>query len=91
MKNIIEASQLPEQDKVYLKKDLFGWRTVEPHKIDGKIQWMNILFGGKRGLATLIFLMIVVGLLYIGVTDLISSYQTIATNPCDFCMEGSLN
>ncbi len=85
MGKIIEASELPEKDKVYLKKDIFGWRTVEPNVINGKLQWSNILFGGKRNLMFLIFVMIICGLLYLGTTEIIGVYKEVAETPCDFC------
>jgi hypothetical protein len=34
-------------DDVYLAKDLSGWRVVHPIKIDGKINWKNLLVGGS--------------------------------------------
>ena len=37
-----------EGNKIYLKKDFFGWRTVNPIKnSDGSINWKNLLFGGS--------------------------------------------
>lgn len=75
-----------EGDKVYLKKDSLGWRTVEPWRDEqGKLKWGNILFGGKRGIISLIFIMVIAGLLYLGINELIESYKTIAESPCDFC------
>jgi len=32
---------------VYLKKGFLGWNTVYPYKIDGKINWKNLISGGN--------------------------------------------
>ena len=85
MSKIIESSELPEHEKVFLKKDSFGWRVVNPFVIDDKKQWMNIIFGGKRNLFILIAVLVVLLLLYIGVSELIESYKIIADNPCLYC------
>lgn len=54
-KNIFEAGELPQEEKVYLKKDFLGWRVVHPSKnIDGSTNWFNMLVGGKRNLVILI-------------------------------------
>ena len=87
MAGVIEVSQLPETDKVYLKKDWFGYRVVEPIKdpISGKINWFNLICGGKKGLVFLLFLLLLIGTFYLGVNELISNYKLIADNPCNFC------
>jgi len=35
-----------EGEKVYLKKFEGRWRTINPIKIDGKINWKNLIAGG---------------------------------------------
>jgi hypothetical protein len=86
MSKIIEAGDLPEQEKVYLKHDFMGYRVVNPIKNpDGTINWFNLLVGGKRGLITLIILMSIATLLYFGIQQLIANYQLIAAEPCKFC------
>lgn len=45
---IIEASQLPETEKVYLRKGYDGWRVVYPIKNeDGSFNWFNFITGGS--------------------------------------------
>jgi len=86
MKKIIEAKDLPENEKVYLKKDFIGWRVVEPMKTsDGKINWLSVFFGGKRGLLFLIIALVIFGLVYLGINELIANYKMVAENPCEFC------
>lgn len=86
MRTIIEARDLPEGDKVYLKKDWLGWRTVEPYRTpEGKWQPFNLLLGGKRNMLFLVFVMILMFVAYTGVQELIGNYRTIAESPCDFC------
>ena len=84
---IVEASNLPAGEKIYLKKDFLGWRVVEPWKDPetGKINWFNFIFGGKRGIVFMIVISLIAGLAYIGITELVSNYQMIANNPCNFC------
>ena len=37
-----------EGERVFIKKsDIFGWGIVNPYKIDGKLNWKNILIGGS--------------------------------------------
>ena len=67
-----------EGEKVYLKKDILGYRIVNPIKIDGKINWINLLFGGKRNLVILIIYMVILLLLYIGIKDIMTSCELIA-------------
>lgn len=38
---------LIDGEKVYLRKDLLGWRIVHPWKVDGKISWVNMISGGN--------------------------------------------
>jgi hypothetical protein len=73
-------------EKVHLKKDYFGWRIIYPYRNeDGSINWINLLFGGRKNLVTLILYMLIVFLLYMGIQELISAYKVIANNPCGFC------
>lgn len=84
----VEAHELPEGEKVYLKKDFIGWRVVDPWKDEqGRINWFNLLLGGKRNLYMLIGILALVGLLYLGIDELISNYKIIAEAPCDFCSQ----
>lgn len=54
-------------EKIYLKRDFLGWRIINPNKNpDGSLNWYNVLFGGKRNLAILLFLIVLVGV-FIGV------------------------
>lgn len=86
---IIETSELPLGQKVYLKHDAFGWRVVEPWKNPetGKINWFNFCFGGKRALLMLIVVLVILALIYFGVNEMISNYKVIAEAPCQFCKD----
>jgi hypothetical protein len=87
MANYTEASQLPEGDKVYLKKDWFGYRVVLPAKNeDGSWNWLNLM-GGKKGIVLGIFYIVLAILFYLGVKELIGNYALVAANPCDFCKD----
>lgn len=80
MKKIIEASEIPANEKVYLKKDLFGWRVVEPPK-----KFLDYIYGSKRNAFKLLFILLLVGLFYFGINQLLGNYKEIADNPCGFC------
>ena len=86
---MIEAEDLPENERVYLKKDFLGWRVVEPIRDPEtkKINWFNLLVGGKKGLAWLVAIIIIAGLFYLGVTELIGAYKEVALNPCLYCSD----
>ena len=50
-----------EGDIVYLRKSFLGWSVIFPNKIDGKINWKNLIAGGswiKLGFIILIVLLI---------------------------------
>lgn len=79
-KNIIEAANLPEGEKVYLKKDYFGWRVVEP-----PTKWYHYIFGSKRNVVFLLFIAVIAIGLYFGILELISAYRDVAANPCNYC------
>ena len=64
MAGIIEAGDLPLESKVYLKKDIFGYRVIHPIKNDdGSINWPNLLFGGWKNLFLLLFILGIIGFL----------------------------
>jgi len=86
MGKIIEAADIPEGDKVYLKKGMFGYRVVEPWKYpDGRKNYFNLLFGGKKNVIILIILILGYTMVYFGIQELISNYKIIADDPCSFC------
>jgi len=90
MGKIIEASNLPEGSKVYLKKDIFGWRTIQPIKNpDGSINWLNLAIGGWRNFFILIILLIIMGIIMFAynhdITELQNHYASISENPIEFC------
>lgn len=87
-KKIIETSELPLGEKVYLKKDFLGWRVVHPIKNeDGTINYFNLICGSKSNLVFLLLLLLLATGFYFGVNELISNYKTIADKPCDYCVD----
>ncbi len=59
---IIKAEDLPEDAKVYLKKEGKNYRVVHPIKNDdGSINWFNLLTGGSW--MNIIILGVVVGII----------------------------
>jgi len=83
--DIIESSNIPENEKVYLKKDFLGWRVVEP-VIDPetkRIVWRNVF--SKKGIAFLIFILVVIGFGYLAYQEQITNFNTVMENPCQFC------
>ena len=85
MKNIIEAANLPENDKVYLRKGKFGYRVVYPTvNEDGSKNWINILIGGWGNFITLIFIMFVILCFLYGVKEMTTSCRDMAENPCAY-------
>jgi hypothetical protein len=88
---IIAASELPLEEKIYLKKDFLGWRIVHPMKDeDGSINWGNLIFGGWRNFFTLIIiLMFVLGFFYVYYHDT-TEMQKVVENPCEYCQQINL-
>lgn len=86
--NIIKAEDLPEKENIYLKKDMFGYRIVHPVKNeDGTINYLNLLFGGKRNLINLIIILLVMGLLIYSYQHDIKSMKGVVANPCNYCVD----
>jgi hypothetical protein len=78
-KTWIEASELPEGEKVYLKRDFLGWRTVEPWKNDdGTINKFNLLLGGKRNLFVLVIILIVALSIYLAAHETLVNYNAMS-------------
>lgn len=64
-KKIIEASELPNNEKIYLRKSFDGWRVVYPlRNEDGSINWFNTLTGGNwwKLIVLTIIVLVVLGL-----------------------------
>ena len=88
MKGIFKVEELPADAKIYLKKDFFGWRVVQPYKNeDGSMNWFNFITGGWKNLTILLLLLVFGYIAYMGVTELISNYRLVAQNPCAYCTD----
>lgn len=86
MNKIIKAEDLPEGDKVYLKKDKAGWRVVEPIKDDqGKFLWKRILLGTKRERRFLYFIIFLALVTYLAYQEQLTNYYEVVNNPCAYC------
>ena len=70
-------------EQLHLKKSkLFGWRVVHPIKDEnGKVNTVNLLFGGKGNLITLIFIMIVMASILVGVNMMMDSCNKFTEHP----------
>lgn len=59
MKDIEEITL--KGDRVFLKKSFLGWKVVYPYKVDGKINWKNLISGGHWiKLISVIFLVAII-------------------------------
>lgn len=86
MASYIEASQLPTDEKVYLKKDFLGWRVVHPLKNeDGSWNWFNLIFGSKSNLVFLIVLLLIGVTIYLGYHEQLANFKEVMNNPCNYC------
>jgi len=76
-------------ETLYVNKGFFfGWGVVDPIKNDdGTWNWKNLLGLNRRNLIFLIIIIMLAGIGYIGVQELVSSYKTIVDNPCSFCTD----
>lgn len=91
--NIIKSDQVPEGENVYLKKGITGeYRVVHPwRREDGSLNWFAIFFGSKGNLVMLIVILLIAFGLYLGILDLIGSYQQVAADPCAFCEQSVID
>lgn len=65
--------------------NIWGWRVVHPIKDEnGKINLMNLLFGGKGNLIILIFIMFIVACAVYGFHEVTSSCADMAQHPCKY-------
>lgn len=86
-RGVIEASQLPEGAKVYLKKDWTGWRVVEPiFGEDDKLKWKRIIFGTTKERLFLAFILLIALLGYLAFQEQINNSYEILSNPCAYCV-----
>lgn len=73
-----------DNERIYLKKDSLGWRIINPTKIDGKTNYCNLLFGGKRNIVLLIIILVIVGSFLLAYGELSSQFNDIIANPCNY-------
>lgn len=71
-------------EKVFLRKDVFGWRTVYPVKIDGKINKKNLWLGSRKVIIVTIIWLLIMGAILYGVNTMVSSCRDLAKNPCKY-------
>lgn len=71
------------EETIYLRESYLGWEVIHPYKIDGKINWKNIIAGGSwlRLLIMIIIVSIIIGC--------ISEYSTVLKVAND-CINNSL-
>ena len=86
MKNkIFKADELPNDEDVYLRKDMFGWRVVNPIKNDdGTFNWKNVWLGNRKVIIFTIIWILIMGFIFYGVNEMISSCKDMADNPCKY-------
>jgi len=56
-----------ENETIHLKKSKYlGWSVIKPYKIDGKINWKNLLIGGSwiKLIIIIIIILIILGCIY---------------------------
>jgi hypothetical protein len=74
-------------EKIYLKKDWTGWRTIEPI-IDPetkKFSWKGFL--NKKGFLTLGYLLFLLLVLWLAFREQLINYHEIVSNPCNYCFD----
>jgi hypothetical protein len=73
-------------DIVELKKGMFGYRVVHPVKnADGSKNLVNFLVGGWGNFIALLFILLVLGLFFVGFRQVTASCKELADNPCASC------
>lgn len=76
-----------ENERVYLKKDWTGWRTVEPiiEPTTKKFIWKNFL--SKKGFLTLGYIIILLLVLWLAFREQLANYHEVVSNPCKYCLD----
>lgn len=65
MKKIYTIEDIPENEKIYLSKDRFGWRVVHPVKNeDGTYNVFNLIFGSWSNILLLLFILFLLAMFY---------------------------
>ena len=87
MGNIIRVEDLPTEERIFLKKDMFGYRVVEPLQDPdtGKFIWKN--FFNPRGFVLLGIILLILGIGYLAFQEQISNYKEVMDNPCPYCKD----
>lgn len=85
MSKIIEASKLPEEEKIYLKKDFLGWRVVEPIIDPETKKFILGNFATKKGFFLLAVLIIFLAICYLAFEEQYINYRNVVNNPCAYC------
>jgi hypothetical protein len=87
MNNII-TTKIGE-DTLYLKRDMLGYRIVEPYKLNDKINWLNLLVGGKRNAVGLLFMLLLLAFLMYSYNQdmkaIEDNYKAITADPIEWC------
>jgi hypothetical protein len=83
MKNIKEV--ILDNEKIYLTKDMFGHRVVNPIKnSDGSLNWKNLILGNRKVIIFTIIWLLIMGFIFYGVNEMTSSCKDMAKNPCNY-------
>ena len=55
-----------EGESIYLRKSFLGWGIIYPHKVDGKINWKNLIASGSwiKLIILTITILIILGCIY---------------------------
>ncbi len=83
---IIKPEELPENEKVYLKKSLGSWKVVYPWKNeDGTMNWFNFLTGGSwwRLIGVIFVIALILGMTFAYAHDTRNCRELIS-DPCKF-------
>lgn len=73
-----------DNEKIYLRKDMFGWRVVNPIKINNKLNWKNLWLGNRRVIIFTIIWLLIMGFIFYGVNEMLTSCKDMANNPCNY-------
>ena len=75
-----------EEEVVYLKKSILSlndWvRIYPPINEDESINWINVVFGGKKNFIKLLIVLAIIGCALYGYYEVFSSYNQLASTSC---------
>jgi len=71
-------------ETIYLRKGILGWKVVYPIKIGNKINKKNLWLGSRGIIIFTIIWLLIMGFIIFGVNEMIKDCKNMAKDPCKY-------